>query len=621
MALFLEQVINGVSLGSIYALMAIGFTLVFGVLGLLNMAHGELYMLGAYFGYTGIVLFGLSPWVALPLAAVAVFIVAVAIERVAFRPLRDAPHFIPLVSSLAVSTILLEFVRIAYGPYMFGFESIIPMRTFEIGMVRVTSVQVCLLAVGLGLTAIVQIILLRTQLGRAIRATSQDLIECRLLGLSVDRIIAGSFGIAAALGAIAGILVSMRVGAIYPDMGFIALVKAFTAAILGGMGSVPGAVLGGFVLGIVESLASTYLPSGYSDAMPYVILFAVLVLLPGGLLGFRTEQSSRHAIGQMGQGLLDRMFISVGDKVDARGIAVALIAGVAVIAPLLGDYYLRVFIIIALYAFMTLGMNIILGLAGQLNLSHSGFLAIGAYASALLTTRAGLDGWSAMVVGIILSALLAVAVSFATFRVRGYYLALVTLAFAEIVRVVISYWIDLTRGMMGVRAIPSLNIGSFAFDTPLRFFWLSLAFLALGLLAYRLITYSTIGRALIALRDDETAARSTGLACTRLKVFAFVVSAIYASLGGSLLAHYYTAITPDLASVRETVVILTIAVVGGLGSAAGAIGGSVFVNLLPEVFRPFGDYRLLGYGIILLAVILFQPQGLFSITRRLARTA
>ncbi len=621
MALFLEQVINGISLGSIYALMAIGFTLIFGVLRLLNMAHGELYMLGAYLGYTGIVLLGLSPWVALPLAAALVFVVAVAIERVAFRPLRDAPHFIPLVSSLAVSTILLEFVRIAYGPYMFGFEFVIPMHTFQIGMVRVTSVQVFLLVVGLGLTAIVQVTLMRTQLGKAIRATSQDLVECRLLGLKVDRIIGGTFGIASALGAAAGMLVSMRVGAIYPDMGFVALVKAFTAAILGGMGSVPGAVLGGYFLGIVESLGSTYLPSGYSDAMPYMILFAVLVLLPGGLLGTKHEQSSHHSVGQMGQGLLERLFASVGDRIDARGIGVALIALVAVVAPFLDDYYLRVLIIIVLYAFMTLGMNVILGLAGQLNLSHSGFLAIGAYASALLTTRAGFDAWSALAVGAVMSALFAVLVSITTFRVRGYYLALVTLAFAEIVRVVISYWIDLTRGMMGVRGIQAVNIGSLAFDTPLRFFWLSLAFLALGLLVYRLIAYSMIGRALIALRDDETAARSTGLACTRLKVFAFVVSAVYASIGGSLLAHYYTAITPELASVHETVVVLTIAVVGGLGSAAGAIGGSVFVNLLPEVFRSFGDYRLLGYGIILLATILFQPQGLFSITRRLARTS
>jgi branched-chain amino acid transport system permease protein len=621
MALFLEQIINGISLGSIYALMAIGFTLIFGVLRLLNMAHGELYMLGAYLGYSGIVLLGLSPSIALPLAAVVVFIVAVAIERVAFRPLRDAPHFVPLVSSLAVSTILLEFVRIAYGPYMFGFESVIPMRTFQIGMVHVTSVQVFLLVVGLGLTAIVQVVLVRTQLGKAIRATSQDLIVCRLLGLPVDRIIAGTFGIASVLGAVAGMLVSMRIGAIYPDMGFIALVKAFTAAILGGMGSVPGAVLGGYVLGLVESLGSTYLPSGYSDAMPYVILFAVLVLLPGGLLGIKSEQSSQHAIGQMGHGLLDRLFFSIGDKLDARGIAVVLIATIAVAAPFLDDYYLRVLVTIALYAFMALGMNVILGLAGQLNLSHSGFMAIGAYASALLTTRGGIDAWSAMAVGILLSALLAVLVSVATFRVRGYYLALTTLAFAEVVRVIISYWIDLTRGMMGVRGIPSINIGALAFDTPLRFFLLSLAFLAVGLLAYRLIAYSTIGRALIALRDDETAARSTGLRCTRLKVFAFVVSAIYASIGGSLLAHYYTAITPELANIHETVVVLTIAVVGGLGSAAGAIGGSIFVNLLPEVFRSFGDYRLLGYGMILLAVILFQPQGMFSITRRLARTA
>jgi branched-chain amino acid transport system permease protein len=224
-------------------------------------------------------------------------------------------------------------------------------------------------------------------------------------------------------------------------------------------------------------------------------------------------------------------------------------------------------------------------------------------------------------VGVALSAVLATLVSFATFRVRGYYLALVTLAFAEIAQVVISYWIDLTRGMMGVRGIPPIALGSFTFDSPLRFYWLSLAVLAAGLGIYRLIAYSAIGRSLIALRDDETAARSTGLDCTRLKVFAFVVSAIYASIGGSLLAHYYTAITPELASVRETIVVLTTAVVGGLGSAAGAVGGSVFVNLLPEVFRSFGDYRLLGYGIILLAVILFQPQGLFSITRRLARSS
>ena len=597
------------------------FTLIFGVLRLLNMAHGELYMLGAYFGYTGINLLGLSPWIALPLAVVAVFVVAVGIERMAFRPLRDAPHFVPLVSSLAVSTILLEFVRLVYGPYMFGFEFVIPVRTFQVGALRITSVQVFLLVVGLGITAILQLTLMRTQLGKAIRATSQDLVECRLLGLQVDRIIAGTFGIASALGAVAGVLVSMRVGAIYPDMGFIALVKAFTAAILGGMGSVPGAVLGGYVLGIIESLASTYLPSGYSDAMPYVILFGVLVLLPGGLMGTKNEEGSHHSIGQMGKGLLERVFVSVGDKIDARVIGVALIVVAAIIAPFLDDYYLRVLIGICVYGFMTLGVNIILGLAGQLNLSHSGFLAIGAYASALLTARAGLDAWSAMAVGITLSILLAALVSFATFRVRGYYLALVTLAFAEIVRVIISYWIDLTRGMMGVRGIPSINIGAITFDTPLRFYWLSLGFLAAGLFAYRLIAYSTIGRSLIALRDDETAARSTGIACTRLKVFAFVVSAIYASIGGSLLAHYYTAITPDLGSVHETVTVLTMTVVGGLGSAAGAVGGSAFVILLPEVFRSFGDYRLLGYGIILLAVILFQPQGLFSITRRLARTA
>jgi branched-chain amino acid transport system permease protein len=623
MEVFLQQLANGIALGSVYALIAIGFTLIFGVLRLLNMAHGELYTLGAYLAYAGVVSLTWSPWLALPVAVLAVFFLAIGIEKIAFKPLREAPHFIPLVSTIAVSIILLEVIRLSYGPYMFGFESILPTASFDFGLLRINLTQAFLVAVSLSATAALQVFLKYSKWGKAIRAASQDLTVGRLLGINVDRVIALTFGLGSALGAVAGILIAMYVGAMYPDMGFVALVKAFTAAILGGMGSVPGAVLGGYVLGVVESLGAAYLPSGFSDALPYVVLFLVLLFLPGGLIRARAAQdvTAQPAIGHVGMGLLQRLLGNWHERAHPKTLGAALTVLAVIVTPFLVEYAQRILFQIALYASMALGTNLVLGLAGQLSLAHAAFFAIGAYSSAILTTRLGFDFWSGLAVGAVIAFVAGIAVSLATFRVRGYYLALVTLAFAEIVRVIISYWIDLTRGMMGIRGIPPITIGPWELSSPLAMFYIAFVFCLLGAAIYQAITYSTVGKGLLALRDDELAARSAGLDTRQLKVIAFSIGAVYASCGGSIVAHYYTAITPDLASLHETIAILVILVVGGLGSAAGAVFGSTVVNLLPEIFRGFGDYRLLVYGIILFLMILYQPQGVFSITRRLARTA
>jgi branched-chain amino acid transport system permease protein len=623
MEVFLQQLANGIALGSVYALIAIGFTLIFSVLRLLNMAHGEIYTLGPYLAYAGVVSLSWSLWLALPVAVLAVFFLAIGIEKVAFKPLREAPHFIPLVSTIAVSIILLELIRLSYGPYMFGFESILPAASFDLGPLRINLTQAFLVVVSVSATAAVQFFLKYSKWGKAIRAASQDLIVGRLLGINVDRVIALTFALGSALGAVAGILIAMYVGAMYPDMGFVALVKAFTAAILGGMGSVPGAVLGGYVLGIIESLGAAYLPSGFSDALPYVVLFFVLLFLPGGLVraGAAQDVTARPAIGRVGVGLLERLLGNWHGRANPNALAAALTVLAVIVAPFLGEYAQRIAFQIALYAFMALGTNLVLGLAGQLSLAHAAFFAIGAYSSAILTTRLGFDFWSGLSVGALIAFVAGIAVSLVTFRVRGYYLALVTLAFAEIVRVIISYWIDLTRGMMGIRGIPPITIGPWELSSPLAMFYVAFVFCAVGMVIYQAITYSTVGKALLALRDDELAARSTGLDTRQLKVIAFSIGAVYASCGGSIIAHYYTAITPDLASLHETIAILVILVIGGLGSAAGAVFGSTVVNLLPEIFRGFGDYRLLAYGIILFLMILYQPQGVFSISRRLARTA
>jgi branched-chain amino acid transport system permease protein len=620
MTLFLQQLANGIALGSVYGLIAIGFTLIFGVLRLLNMAHGSISTVGAYFAYGGIVLLGASPWLAILAAIALVMAGSLGIEQLAFRPLRGAPHFIPLVSTVAVSTILLELIRLGFGSYMVGVDPLIAGHRLNLGPIHVSLQQLLILGISLVLMVAVQLLLKRTQWGKAVRATSQDLVMGQLLGINVDRVVGGTFALGSGLGAAAGILTAMQIGALYPDMGFVALVKSFTAAILGGMGSVPGAVAGGFILGIAESLGAGYLPAGFSDAVPYLLLFVVLLFMPGGLTGARSRFQEAHSFSRSEAGLLDRLLNGLASRHPAVPAGLLLLVTIAA-SFVLGDYALRIMIIIALYAMAALGTNLVLGLAGQLSLSHAGFFAIGAYASAILTTRAGLDFWGALASGALIAFILGIAVSFVTFRVQGYYLALVTLAFAELVRIVISYWINLTHGMMGIRAIPSPTLFGLDLDTPQRLFYVAIGFLCVGLVVYQAITYSVIGRSLIACRDDEIAARSSGLSTWRLRSFVFAVGAVYSSCGGSLLAHYYTAITPDLASMNETLTVLVIAVIGGMGSAAGAVFGSTIVNLLPEAFRGIGDYRMLAYGVILLAVILFRPQGMFSVGDRLAGAA
>ena len=626
MDILAQQVTNGIVLGSVYALIAIGFTLTFGVLRLLNMAHGEFYMLGAFLTFWALSSLGLPIYLAIPVALAFVFVVALGTERIALRPLRNAPHFIPLVSTIAVSTIILEVVRLLFGPYTVSFDTELPTAPLSLGAVHVSPLQLFIFAFSVLLTVAIQLFLSYSKWGKAIRGTSQDSMVSGLLGINADRIIGLTFAIASVLGGVAGILIAMYFGAIYPNMGFVALIKAFTAAILGGMGSVPGAVLGGFFLGIAESLGNGYLPSGFSDALPFVLLFVVLLLMPGGLTGQRISTSDPHATLQTGRGLWDRLREIFSPNVrgpstigNEAWLGVVGAVAVCAVVPFLSDYALRVLFAIAVYGGMALGTNVILGLTGQLSLCHAAFYAIGAYSTALLTTRYGVGAMTAMAVGISIAASLGGLVSLVTFRVRGYYLALVTLAFSEIVRITLGHWTSVTGGMMGVRSIPAPQIGPWTIETPLSFFYLGLAFCFISVVIYDVVAFSVKGRAMMAIRDDELAARASGLPVLRLKVSAFVLSAIFPAAGGSIMAHYFTSITPDFALMNETISILVIVVIGGLGSSAGAIFGAFVVNVIPEAFRQFGDFRLITFGLILLVVILYQPNGVFSVSRRLAR--
>ena len=283
-----QQLINGVFLGSIYALFALGYTLVFGVLDILNLAHQAVFMLCAFIALALVTVAGLNILLAFPVAVLAAGGLGIVLERIAFRPLRGRAdsNFSGLISSIAVAIVFESIALGIWGPDVSRFPfGVIPDRRVAVGRAVVSELQLAIIAVSVVLMIALTLLLRRTRLGREIRAVAESPLAARILGVNVDRVIAASFFISSALGGAAGVLFGLAFNNISPDMGRAIELKGLAVIILGGMGSIPGAVIAGYFLGLVEVLTVTQVGSSYRDAVAFGILFLILVLRPRGLLG------------------------------------------------------------------------------------------------------------------------------------------------------------------------------------------------------------------------------------------------------------------------------------------------------------------------------------------------
>jgi len=285
-----QQIVNGVFLGSIYALFALGYTLVFGVLDILNLAHQAVFMLCAYFALLIVLHLHLPMFFAFPAAVLAGGLLGLGVERVAFRPLRGRAdsNVSGLISSIALATVLEALALQIFGPDVERFPfGIVPDRTLHLGDAVVSELQVVIIAIALAMLLALTWVVRWTALGRRIRAVAESPAAARVLGVDVDRVIAASFFVSSALGGAAGVLFGLAFNNVSPDMGRTVELKGLAVIILGGMGSMPGAAIAGFALGLVEVFTVAKLGSSYRDAVAFGILFLVLVLRPRGLLGSR----------------------------------------------------------------------------------------------------------------------------------------------------------------------------------------------------------------------------------------------------------------------------------------------------------------------------------------------
>ena len=602
---WLDYTINGLIVGNIYGLLAIGLALIFGVSHLINFAHGSVYTVGAYIGWAAITYLGTPLPVTMLLVVLGCGLLGIAIERIGLRPLQGSARIAPLLATIGISFVLDQIVQLVFSPDPRGLATDLPDWRIQIGSGTIGPLDLLIAAIGIGSAALLFRFLRFTKLGWAVRATAQDRDAAKQMGIDVDAVNRTVFAIAAALGGLSGLLVGLYYNHIDPGMSFQATLKGVVAQVIGGMGNVPGAIVGSLLLGLTESYGVALFGTSYRNLFAFLLLIIVLVLRPNGLFASRRQAPPEPMTGT---------FIAPSRPIALPRWLVPGLTLAAIVLPLLVDapYLLQTLTNAWLYAMLALSLTLVAGTVGQISLGHAGLLAIGAYASALLALRLDLPvGLSIPLAGIVTAALGTLLI-WPAFRLRGHYVSIATLGIGEIVALVILNWESLTRGPIGLSGIPPLELPHLPLESTTATYWSALAVLVvLGLLQSRLLK-SHLGRTWRAVRDDDIAARAYGVSPDRYKGLAFAVGGFSAGIAGAITAHLYSYINHETFTSQVSILALTMVILGGLGNLVGAVLGAVLLVGLPELFRVTVEFRVLIYGVALLLLIRFRPQGLLG---------
>ena len=601
----IDTIISGLVHGNVYALVAVGISLIFGVTGVVNFAQGSIVGFGAMLGWWFISVLGWPWWLALLAVAAASALIGWVINLTTVRPLIKAPPIAALIATFAASMVLDNLSQILFRADTREYPAPLPTDNLPVGGVRLGTSD----AVAFGFTLAAMVALWSwLRFGRdglAVRATAADPDAARQMGVPVTRVQNLSFLLASCLGGVGGIFFGMYAGVISPYSASFTGTVGFIAAAVGGLGSIAGAVAGGFVIGLLESLGIYQFGGGFRDLFIFGAFLLVLLLRPHGLFG------SRHAVVSEP---MTGTFLGAGRPIRLawwHWAVLALTAGLAV--PLLGGPVLSsVGTQVAIYAIIAVPMTLLAGSTGQISLGQAAPVAIGAYASALLVMRLGLPFLLALLLAGVIAAVLATAVTLPIWKLDGHYVSMATLALGYIVLSVIRSWDAVTKGAYGLSGIPSPEVFGLPLLVAGDHYQFDLVVLGITLFVVFRLRASHLGTVLASVGSDEVAARSLGLHTRGYKALTYAIAAFFAGLAGALLAHQYNYLDPTVFTVQMSVLVLTIVVLGGMNSPFGAVLGALALVGLPEALRLAPDVRILLYGIVVIAIIRFLPQGLWT---------
>ncbi|MGB7041692.1 MAG: ABC transporter permease [Xanthobacteraceae bacterium] len=604
---FVQICIGGLADGSLYALIALGFSLIYQVTGALNLAQGGFCVFAALVCYTMGQEWGVPLLLAVPAAVLFTSGFGRAIGAMSFVPgLSKLSNANLLMLTAGLLTMIEGLTLIIWGSQPYSLMPFTGHNPTRVGDILVPTQSLWVFGTTAFVIAGLWLLVARTNLGRALRACAENPAAASLMGIDVKRMTLLSFGLATLIAAVAGVVVAPTTSLQF-DTGHLFTNFGFIAAVIGGMASFPGAIVGGLLLGVVTALATAYLSSLFANAIALIILLAVLVLRPAGLIQSRVSRRTDVREEARNWGRIIRLRPPVAWTTGGLAFAVAVIAPLFVTSnSVMSSLTIATILFVAL-----IGLDLLMGYTGQVSLGQAGFMAIGGYTSGYLTIHYDLSAVMSILAGIGLSVLCAFILALVSLRLKGLYLALATLAFGLLVEACAVGFVEITGGPSGMVGIPPFTIGLYEFSSPVSMYYLTLGIVVVVLIGLFGALKSGFGRALRTIRTDQTAAAALGINIVRYKLAAFLISAALASISGSLYAFFFNFLSPEMVGSARSLELVAMMVIGGEGTLVGPILGSVIITILPTVFQPLALYKTFATGGLLVACFLYLPQGLY----------
>jgi branched-chain amino acid transport system permease protein len=598
------QFLSGLAHAMVLFLIASGLTLIFGVTRIVNFAHGSFYMLAAYLAYSLTAALPLGPaafYAAVGLAALVVAAVGLLVEVALLRRVYRAPELYQLLLTFALVLVMADVVRFVWGTE----NRTGPTAPGLAGSVRVLgelfpTYDLALIAVGPAVAAALWWLFHRTRWGLRIRAATQDREMVAALGVDQARLFTSVFVLGSALAGLGGALQVPR-QALTNVMDTAIITEAFVVVVIGGMGSVPGALLAAVVIGVIEAFGVLLLPRASLVTM-FVVMAVVLVVRPWGLLG-RPEAQARSAGGSV---------VVEAARPLPRPWVLVVAALLVVVPPVLPVFWIWVLVEVLAFALFAGSLHLLMGTGGMVSFGHAAAFGLGAYGAALLVQGAGLPMPLAFAAAPVVAGLGAALTGFFCVRLSSIYFAMLTLAFAQIAYAIVHQWYDVTggdNGLLGIWPAPWLA-------SPLRYYYVALVACGGGLALLGVIGRSPFGLTLRAARDHARRAEAVGVDVPFHQWVAFVVAGLFGGLAGATFVFLKGSVFPNALAVPMSVEPLVMVLLGGVQVLAGAPVGAALYKVLDTVVTRYTDYWQLVLGLVLVVLVLAFPRGVLGSVRR-----
>jgi branched-chain amino acid transport system permease protein len=601
MDFLLIQFLNGLASASYLFLVASGLSIIFGVTRIVNFAYGSFYMLGAYIAYTLVGQIGDAVpggfWVGLLLAAGAVALLGALIEVAILRRIYRAPELFQLLATFGVVLIVQDLVVLIWGPQ----DLLGPRAPGLAGAVDILgssfpAYDLLLIALGPAVLLALTLLFRRTRWGILVRAATQDREMVAALGVRQGRLFTGVFVLGAFLAGLGG-AVQLPRASVHHAMDLQIIVETFVVVVVGGLGSVPGAYLAAVLLGVLNAFGIVVFPQ-VSLALAFLAMAVVLAVRPWGLLG-RPEAPPRAPgtawdvpIRPLTRGRRDTVF--------------ALALALAVLPVFAGDYLLSVLAEVMIFALFAASLHFLMGVGGMTSFGHAAYFGLGAYGAALATTHLSWPMEAAAFTGPLLAGVGALVFGWFCVRLTGVYLAMLTLAFAQITWSIVFQWYDVTGGDNGILGVwPSAWASS-----AMAFYYLTFAVAGGGILVLRQFVFAPFGMGLRACRDSPLRAEAIGIDRAGHQRRAFVVAGAFAGVGGALYAFLKGSVFPDVLAIPLSVDGLVMVLLGGVQTLTGPVVGAAVYKTLQVYLSTWTDYWRLVVGVVVIALVVAFPRGI-----------